>query len=62
MQFKKNTSIYFASKRASEIPNAPTEGEINRGNKEWNFGLTEYADTVGPQGEWFEVQINETTV
>ena len=44
-----NTSIFCTEGRDEE--NSETESGLRSTNKEWNFGLTEYADTVGPQGE-----------
>ena len=35
-----------------------TDG-IKRDNKDWNFGLAEYSDTVGPPGErFFRIPVN----
>ena len=55
-----NTSIFCTEGRDEE--NSETETGLRSANKEWNFGLTEYADTVGPQGEpcrlHFEVTVD----
>ena len=55
MSSKANSLIYQSKyidlpENPSHTDNQPgTENDIN--SKEWNFGLAEYADTVGPQGK-----------
>ena len=59
MRSKENSLIYQS--KYIDLPENPsdaerepdTENDINRDSKEWNFGLAEYADTVGPQGKRF---------
>ena len=55
MSSKANSLIYQSKyidlpEKPSKTDNQPgAENDIN--SKEWNFGLAEYADTVGPQGK-----------
>ena len=57
MSSKANSLVYRSKyidlqEKPSNTDNQPgSENDINRNSKEWNFGLAEYADTVGPQGK-----------
>ena len=60
---KANTDELIYQSKYIDLPEASnadrqtdTDG-IKRDNKDWNFGLAEYSDTVGPPGERYFVTI-----
>ena len=70
-KFQNQTEIHEEINGPQSLPTPKSDSDKDNNedagvNKEWQFGLTEYADTVGPQGKylfqlncsWSEIEFN----